>query len=170
MERCIIALAIVLVLCSHPYDADGMTKGEFSPYPGIVIIDHVLRELPLIVQWQGQCYGHIGLVIAACLSNTSFQEIYLAGRSLFFGSGRIPLKRGAKLKSIFGKKKIPYTHFHYSDLLEGKLKRDIQGKFVIMGFNATGMSDYVVTESSNRYPGSEVIASVIDHIMGNLGK
>lgn len=44
----------------------------------------------------------------------------------------------------------------------------IRGKFVIMGFNATGMSDFVVTASSNRYPGSQVHAVLIDSILRRI--
>lgn len=44
----------------------------------------------------------------------------------------------------------------------------IRGKFVIMGFNATGMSDFVVAASSDRYPGAEVHAVLIDSILRRI--
>jgi len=53
-------------------------------------------------------------------------------------------------------------------LLEGKLEEEINGKLVIMGFNALGLSDCVVPETSNRYPGHEVLAVSIDHILKTL--
>ena len=95
-------------------------------------------------------------------------QVYLKNRTIHIGPGKLPLGERATLKPDFGKPFKKYKHFSYSDLLEGKLEKEISGKLVIMGFNASGLSDYVVTETSNRYPGPEVLALSIDHILKTL--
>jgi adenylate cyclase len=130
--------------------------------------DWVLRKLHLVVRWRGRAYAHMSIAVAAHLCNIAPGEVYLKNRTLHMGPGRIPLGERATLEPDFGKPFKKYGHFSYSDLLEGKLAKEINGRLVIMAFNASGLSDYVVTETSNRYPGSEVLAVSIDHIMRTL--
>jgi hypothetical protein len=127
-----------------------------------------IEKLHLIVHWQGRAYAHMSVTVAAHLCNTPLSEVYLKNPTLHIGPGKVPLGKCATLKPDFGKPFRKYKHFSYSDLLRGKLEKEINGRLVIMGFNASGLSSYFVTETSNRYPHSEVLAVNIDHILRTL--
>lgn len=130
----------------------------------------VLRDITTIVQWNGKYYPFIGVTIAAHCFNVPIDEVYLENRTLHIGKAKIKLRKGAKFRPSFGKPFKKYKHYAYSDLLEGKLTNKIQGKFIIMGYNATGLSDFLVTTSSNRFPGSEVHAVFIDYMLNEIAR
>lgn len=84
-----------------------------------------------------------------------------------FGSKQLKLLKEAAFRPDFGEPFNKYKHYSYSDLLEGKIDK-VNGKFAIMGYNATGLSDFVVTKTNNRYPGSEIHAVFIDYLLNEL--
>ena len=127
--------------------------------------DNILRDITAIVKWNNKYYPFIGVVIAAHYHNVPIDQIYLKKRILHIGPFRLKLRKWAKFRPAFGEPYAKYKHFSYSDLLEGNLEDRIKGRFVVMGYNATGLSDYFVTESSNRFPGSEILAVFIDYML-----
>ena len=130
--------------------------------------DNILKDVTTTVQWKGTYYPFIGIAIAAHYYNVPMDKVYLENRTLHIESVKLKLRKGAKFRPVFGEPFKKYQHFAYSDLLEGNLKSIIQGKFVIMGYNATGLSDFLVTTSSNRFPGSEVHAVFIDYMLNEI--
>ena len=131
--------------------------------------NNILKDITTMLQWNGKYYPFIGVTIAAHYFNTPIEEVYLENRILHIGKVKIKLRTGAKIRPYFGKPFKKYKHYAYSDLLEGKLANKIQGRFIIMGYNATGLSDFLVTTSSNRFPGSEVHAVFIDYVLNEIG-
>lgn len=128
----------------------------------------ILKDITMIVQWNGKYYPFIGITIAAHYFKTPIEEVYLRDRTLHIGKVKVKLRTGAKIRPDFGKPFKKYKHYAYSDLLEGKLANKIPSKFIIMGYNATGLSDFLVTTSSNRFPGSEVLAVFIDYMLNEI--
>ena len=130
--------------------------------------NEILKDITTIVQWKGKYYPFIGITIAAHYFKTPIEEVYLRNRTLHIGKAKVKLRTGANIRPDFGKPFKKYKHYAYSDLLEGKLANKIQSKFIIMGYNATGLSDFFVTTSSNRFPGSEVLAVIIDYMLNEI--
>ena len=130
--------------------------------------NNMLKDITTIVQWNGKYCLFIGVTIAAHYMNTPIGEVYLKNRTLHIGKAKMKLRTGAKIRPAFGKPFTKYIHYAYSDLLEGKLANKIQGKFIIIGYNATGLGDFLVTTSSNRFPGSEIHAVFIDYMLNKV--
>jgi len=132
--------------------------------------NNVLKDITTIVEWNGKYYPFIGITIATHFCNVSMDEVYLEKGTLHLGPAKLNLRKSAKFRPAFGKPFKKYKHFAYSNLLEGNLVNKIRGKFIIMGFNATGLSDFLVTKSSNRFPGSEVHAVFIDYMLNEIAR
>jgi len=126
--------------------------------------DNILKDITTILKWQNNYYPFVGIAIAAHFYNVPIEQVHLRGKTLQIGTVQLPLRKGAKFRPEFGRPFDKYRHFSYADLLEGTIEDIIKGKFVIMGFNATGLSNFLVTTSSNRFPGSEVTAVFLDYV------
>ena len=127
--------------------------------------DYVLKDIPMVLEWQGKFYPFIGVGIAAYYSKVSIQDIYIKNRRLHIGSANFRLNKNAGIEFDFGKPFKKYIHLSYSDLLERDITNQIKDKFIIMSFNASGLSDFFVTKKSNRFPGSEVHAVFLDFVL-----
>lgn len=139
--------------------------GFINVFPGK---DDVLRNLHLVVRWKGSCYPLLDLLIALHLRGISLEEVRYEKGSIHVGSSLIAISPDGSVKPDFGKPFTRYRHFPYSDLLDKKLEEEVRGKLVIMSVRATGLSDFLVTESSNRFPGSEIHAEAVDFILRKL--
>ena len=127
--------------------------------------DDILREVTTVVKWRNRYYPFIGIPIAAHYKNVPIDKVFLKNKTLHIGSIMLQLRNGAKFRPTFRKPFDRYKHISYSDLFEGNIRDKIKAKFVIMSFNATGLSHFFVTPNSNRFPGSEIIAGFLDDIL-----
>lgn len=127
----------------------------------------VLEDIITVLAWNKKYYPFIGITIAAYYFNIPVNKIILRKDILYFGSKQLKLGKEAAFRPDFGSPFNKYKHYAYSDLFEEKIDH-IKGKFVIMGYNATGLSDFVVTKSNNRFPGTEIHAVFIDYLLNEL--
>lgn len=130
--------------------------------------DYILKRIPIVLQWHDKFYPFIGINIVAYYKKVPISEIYFKNKMLHIGSSKFRLNKDASLELDFGKPFTKYIHLSYSDLLKENLTNQIKGKFIIMSFNASGLSDFFVTKSSNRFPGSEVHAVFLDFVLNRL--
>ncbi|MBW1695037.1 MAG: CHASE2 domain-containing protein [Deltaproteobacteria bacterium] len=141
------------------FAVNATNTGYINVYPDK---DYVLKSVPVVLQWHDKFYPFIGINIAAYYKKVPIYEIYLKNKMLHVGSSKFRLNKDASLELDFGKPFTKYIHLSYSDLFEEDLTNQIKDKFIIMSFNASGLSDFFVTKSSNRFPGSEVHAVFLD--------
>ncbi len=147
------------------FAVNATNTGYFNVFPDK---DYVLKSISVVLQWNGKFYPFIGINIAAFYKKVPIYEIYLKNKMLHIGSSKFSLNKDASLELDFGKPFTKYIHLSYSDLLEEDLTSQIKDKFIIMSFNASGLSDFFVTKSSNRFPGSEVHAVFLDFVLNRL--
>lgn len=147
------------------FAVNATNTGYINVYPDK---DYVLKSVPVVLQWHDKFYPFIGINIAAYYRKVPISEIYLKNKMLHVGSSKFRLNKEASLELDFGKPFTKYIHLSYSDLFKEDLTSQIKDKFIIMSFNASGLSDFFVTKSSNRFPGSEVHAVFLDFILNQL--
>lgn len=147
------------------FAVNATNTGYINVYPDK---DYVLKSVPVVLQWHDKFYPFIGINIAAYYKKIPIYEIYLKSKMLHVGSSKFRLNKDASLELDFGKPFTKYIHLSYSDLFEEDLTNQIKDKFIIMSFNASGLSDFFVTKSSNRFPGSEVHAVFLDFVLNWL--
>jgi CHASE2 domain-containing sensor protein len=127
-----------------------------------------LEEITTVVEWNKKYYPFIGVAIAAHYLKIDLKKIFLKEETMYFGSKKLGLTARAGFRANFGEPFKKYKHYSYSELLEDRLENTIKRKFIIIGFNATGLSDYQVTRTSNRYPGTEIHATFIDYMLNDF--
>ena len=128
----------------------------------------ILEEITTVVEWNKKYYPFIGIAIVAHYFEIDLNKIFLKEETIYFGSKKLGLTKRAGFRADFSEPFKKYKHFSYSELLEERIENKIKGKFIIIGFNATGLSDFQVTKASNRYPGTEIHATFIDYMLNDF--
>ncbi|MFC1532207.1 CHASE2 domain-containing protein [Thermodesulfobacteriota bacterium] len=128
----------------------------------------VLREIRAVLKWRGSCYPFMGVTIAAYYFGVPVDKIVLKGNVMDFGSKKLVLTKSLGIRPEFGQPFTQFKHYSYTELFEADLESALKGRFVIMASNATGLTNLHVTPTSNRYPGSEVHAVILDYLLNDL--
>ena len=146
---------------------------EASPASGFFNIrpdhDGITRRVPLIMEYGGRFYPHLSL--AVFLSVTRPETILLTvGRggteSLSIDTTEVPLERNGALLIPFRGPRGTYRHISASDILGGTTeRREIEGRIVLIGVAAPGLSDVIATPTDLTMPGVEVHANIIDALL-----
>ena len=148
----------------HQFIASSSGTGFVNIFPNK---KGILESITTVLSWNKKYYPFIAITIAAHYLKIPTNEIYIKKNIMYIGSKRLKLSNEAGFRPDFGKPFMRYKHYAYSDLLEDRID-NILGKFAIIAFNATGLSDFAVTRTSNHYPGSEINAVFIDYMLNDL--
>ena len=144
----------------------GENSGYFNAFPDP---DGVLRWAPLVIKFQDNFY--YSLSIALLMQYFDFPMIVLnladfGVDGITLGDLRIPTDESGRLLINYLGPAKTFPHYSISDIISGRLSPDLfKGKIVVVGATATGIYDLRVTPFSPVYPGVELHATVIDHIL-----
>jgi adenylate cyclase len=144
-------------------------QGFFNPIPDS---DGVVRSLPLLAEYQGSLYESLALTTLKLYLNVDRmvlrpdELILLSHSSQFNLRTQLALSKGLSLMVPFRKGQGPnggnFRYYSASDVLAGKVAgQSFDGKIVLVGSSAPGLTDLRATPLSETYPGVEVHASAI---------
>lgn len=86
-------------------------------------------------------------------------------QAIHIGSYRLPVQDSGELLLHFGRASSNY-YLSAADVLAGKHDPDtFQSRFVIIGFNSTGLQDRIVTPQGESLPGVDIHAQVIESLL-----
>jgi adenylate cyclase len=149
--------------------AAAKAQGFFNPIPDS---DGVVRSLPLLAEFEGKLYE--SLALTTLRHYLSAERMVLRPDELILVSDAqapkqsisLPLSKGLSLMVPFhqgqGAAGTNFKYFSASEVLAGKVdQKNFQGKIVLVGSSAPGLTDLRATPMSETYPGVEVHASAI---------
>ncbi|HEX8949943.1 MAG TPA: CHASE2 domain-containing protein [Dissulfurispiraceae bacterium] len=159
----------------RPSSVDCIYKplAEAAPASGFFNIrpdhDGIIRRVPLLMDYEGRFYPHLSLAVllSAARPRTLVLRVGQGGtESLSLDTIEIPLERNGSFLIPFRGPRGTYRHFSASDVLGGTAEgREIEGRIVLIGVAAPGLSDMSTTPTDPAMPGMEVHANIIDAIL-----
>ncbi len=136
--------------------------------------DGVARRMPALIDYQGQCYGSLALLLTQAAMGIERVAVLPASGwrppTLDMDGLRVPLDEQAQVR-------VPYRNldaFRYisaADVLAGRTPAaHLEGRIVLIGSTAPGIMDLRVTPTAKAFPGVEIHASVISGILDDTIK
>jgi adenylate cyclase len=158
--------------------AAAKAQGFFNPIPDS---DGVVRSLPLLAEYRGQLYESLALTTLKLYLNVDRmvlrddELILLSDSSQANLRTPLPLSKGLSLMVPFRKGQGAvggsFKYYSASEVLAGKIARkNFEGKIVLVGSSAPGLTDLRATPLSETYPGVEVHASAIRGVLNHALK
>jgi len=129
----------------------------------------MIRNVPLIMRYDASIYPSLALEMIRIYTNNS--RVYINNSQngvdyIKLGDLHIPTDRFARLVVNFRGPGKTFNYISAQDILDKKfLKKDIAGKFILIGTSAVGLADLRATPFDTVMPGVEVHANVIDNIL-----
>lgn len=150
--------------------------GFFNMQPDF---DGVARRMPVIVDYQGQCYGSLAFnLLRAGMGADSFTlhppGVFGPGRispaSIEFNGLSIPLdEQGMALVPYRQPAAFPYISA--ADVIKGRVPAShLEGRLVLIGSSAPGIMDLRVTPTAKIFPGVEIHANMVSGILDHTTK
>ena len=129
----------------------------------------VIRRVPLMIKYQNILYPSLALEMVRIFQQTDVVKLHNEAYDrdkIEVGKLNIITDENARLIVNF---RGPAHHFPYisaSDILHNDVNiSDIEGKFILIGTSAVGLSDLKATPYDSLMPGVEIHANVIDNIL-----
>jgi adenylate cyclase len=145
-------------------------SGFFSLQPDI---DGVVRRAPLVVRHQNRLYASLGLEVlrqyllvdSFTLRTSKINGVETVEAIVINGFGSIPLDAQGQMIVPYRGPKGSYPYISASDVLNGTIKKQVEGAIVLVGTTAPGLFDLRSTPVQAVYPGVEIHANLIDSIL-----
>jgi adenylate cyclase len=134
--------------------------------------DGVARRMPVLIEYQGKCYGSLALLATRHAMGSSAPRILpphgYTPAALALDNLTIPLDSQAMAL-------VPYRPpgaFQYvsaADVIKGTApSANLEGRVVLIGSTAPGIMDLRVTPTSKQFPGVEIHANVVSGILDGV--
>jgi adenylate cyclase len=142
------------------------SSGFFNNIPDV---GGMITHVPLIMKYDGVIYPSLALEMFRIYKGEKIVKIVgddIAVDHIQIGDYVIPTDKTGRLVL---NPRGPGKHFKYisfADIYDDKFdKKDIEGKFVLVGTSAMGLFDLRAISYDNAIPGVEIHANVIDNIL-----
>jgi len=167
------ALPVSAVKLSYPFKALAQASagiGYLNVRPSA--IDGTLRSGPVVVEYYGQFFPSMSLVMAAHDLNLSMEDILInVGSSVKLGSLNIPTDQYMQISPSFytdanGGKDKPFRHISFYDLKTGKVSLALlKDKIVLVGVTANGIGEPYNTPVLPRMNAIDYHANVLESLL-----
>ncbi len=144
------------------------SSGFFNTTPDL---GGMIRHVPLVMRYHDILYPSLALEMIRIYTDSRKVTVLnsqIGTEAIELNHLRIPTDRYARIGVNF---RGPGHHFHYIsalDIIEKRAKqKEIEGKFVLIGTSALGLSDLKATSFDNVMPGVEIHANMIDMILSD---
>jgi CHASE2 domain-containing sensor protein len=131
-------------------------------------VDGSIRSEAPVISFQGDYYPSFAVQIIRAYLNIPINALKLRlGNHLALG-GRvnIPIDTAGRLMITFNGPAGTFNYFSFYDILNNKIDpAALKGKIVLVGHLATGIADLSVTPAGHNFPGTEIIATVIENVL-----
>ena len=129
--------------------------------PGLV------RRGTLVVSYRGEVYPSLPLALVSWLKKLTLSKVIVhPGDRIETEDVNIPVDSAGDIPLSFTAPGSRFPRVSAERVLGGEdLSAPLQGAIVIIGVNATGLSDYHPTPVSSYHPGTELLATAIDALL-----
>ncbi|GMQ99784.1 MAG: hypothetical protein BMS9Abin18_0609 [Zetaproteobacteria bacterium] len=130
----------------------------------------VVRSEPLLIDYYGQAYPSMSLVLAAKFLNLSMNDITVnSGMSIELGAMDVMTDTSMRFYPAFYRSNTggdAFRHYSFYDVFAGKIPaRIFKGKIVLIGATASGMGERFVTPVNDGMAGVELQAHTLNSIL-----
>ncbi|MBI2891291.1 MAG: CHASE2 domain-containing protein [Nitrospirae bacterium] len=139
--------------------------------------DGTLRWYPLVVRAQDEYYPALGLQLAAVVLDASLgveldsqgiKYVHLFKKGTLEKLRTIPVDANGRMLLNYVGRGRTFEHIGLADVVAGRVDRKkFEGAAVLIGATAQGLWDLRVTPLDEKFPGTEVHATVISNILHN---
>ncbi len=142
------------------------SSGFFNTIP-----DHggMIRRIPLLMRYHDMLYPSLSLEMIRIYRNVqrvTVQNSETGVDSIILGDLVIPTDRYARMNINFRGPSNSFRYISASDIIQKKIDPSlVQGKFVLIGTSAVGLSDLKPTPYDSVMPGVEIHANMIDTVL-----
>ncbi|TCS73027.1 adenylate cyclase [Sulfuritortus calidifontis] len=165
-----------LVASGHGANLPGLQvkasdAGFFNVQPDF---DGVIRRQPLLIEYQGQCYGALALSLVRAGLGLGAPQVLAAGEaralstspaSLALDGIQAPLDENAMVLVPYRTERA-YRYIPATDVIHGRAPAaELEGRLVLIGATAPGIMDLRVTPTAKAFPGVEIHANVVSGLL-----
>jgi adenylate cyclase len=134
--------------------------------------DGVARRMPMIIEYQGKCYGSLALQTTRQAMGSSAPRVVPAnGRKpamLALDDLTVPLDAAA-MAMVPYRPPGAFPYVSAADVIKDRApSADLEGRVVLIGSTAPGIMDLRVTPTSKQFPGVEIHANLISGILDGV--
>ncbi len=144
------------------------STGYFNAEPDS---DGVVRNVPLLMKFNDDIYPGLSFEMVRIMmqkDKVTINHNEIGVKDLEMNEKIIPVDRFTRLFINYKGPGKTYKYISASDIYNNTFdKKDIEGKFVLIGTSAQGLLDLRTTPFDSVYPGVEVHATIIDNILNN---
>ncbi len=144
----------------------GYSSGFFNTIPDS---DGIVRSVPMIMRYEGVVYPALSLEMVRAASGTKKIEVYydeVGVKGIVAGSVEMPTDRFGRLLVNYRGPAKTFKYISAIDVYNNKVdKKELEGKFVLIGTSAAGLLDLRATPFDSVYPGVEAHANALDNII-----
>ena len=142
------------------------SSGFFNTVPDS---DGIVRSVPLLMRYDGVVYPALSLEMVRAAAGVKKIEVFydeIGVRGVAIGKIEIPTDRFGRLLVNYRGPAKTFKYISAADIYSGKIdKKEIEGKFVLIGTSAAGLLDLRATPFDSVYPGVEAHANAIDNML-----
>ncbi|MBN2823928.1 MAG: adenylate/guanylate cyclase domain-containing protein [Campylobacterales bacterium] len=142
------------------------TSGFFNNIPDL---GGMITHVPLIMKYDGVIYPSLALEMFRAKMGEQVVKIVgddIAVDHILIGNYKIPTDLAGRLVLNPRGAQRHFKYISVADIFDDKFdKKDIEGKFVLVGTSAMGLFDLRAIAYDNAIPGVEIHANVIDNIL-----
>ncbi|GBD26293.1 Adenylate cyclase 2 [bacterium HR30] len=134
----------------------------------ILDADGTVRRIPLVIRYGEQLVPPLSLAILRQAIGQRARIVVdeFGVDEVSLGNLRIPVERRGTLRLGFRGPGRTFPHLSAVDVLRGRVSQDqLRDKIVLVGVTAIGVYDQRVTPTDPAFPGVEIHATVIDHVL-----
>ncbi len=166
--------AVEATECSPPLQRFANSSAGMGPILFPIDPDGATRSENLVVSYQGDLYPGFSLLVAARFLGVAPEEMIChLGRGISLGSRFLHTDGVMRMLVRYMGDERTFPHYPFADVLDGKVSPSVfQGKAVLIGFTAVGLTDRLVTPMSPRLSAVEGVANVVANILSgySLGR
>lgn len=144
----------------------GYSSGFFNTIPDS---DGIVRSIPMIMRYEGVVYPALSLEMIRAASGVKKIEVYydeIGVKGIVVGKMEIPTDRFGRLLVNYRGPAKTFKYISALDVYSGKVgKKELEGKFVLIGTSAAGLLDLRATPFDSVYPGVEAHANALDNML-----
>lgn len=142
------------------------SSGFFNIYNNV---NDKTYKVPLILAYKNKIYPSLSLEILSIANNTNEIKIHKEGgliNSIQLENINIPTDKNGFFRINYRGPAKTFKYLSFYDVLKGDFdKKDVEGKFILIGTSTTTLADLRATIYDLNMPGVEIHANFIDNVL-----
>ena len=151
---------------TQPYLALSKKAGALGHINLIGDHDGIVRQIPLLINYQGRDFVSFALQVARKYSGGRLKEISVAQDKIVLRHLEIPTEKNHRMLIDYSGQDVNIQQISFVDVLDGKVDpKTFRKKVVLLGVTAEGLSQHYNTPLGSNVSGLEIEAAAVENIL-----